>query len=95
MTNEDTVKREAVLNTLDAMDAALDEDRTVEAYKELLKECYKTLPPVAPKQKTGKWIAGKTIGDGFTCSECGTQYKVYPIVHNYCPHCGAKMEGEE
>lgn len=46
---EDVVKREAVLNTLDTMDAALDENRTVEAYKELLKECYKALPPVTPK----------------------------------------------
>ena len=46
---EDAVKREAVLNTLDAMDAALDENRTVEAYKELLKECFKELPPVTPK----------------------------------------------
>jgi len=46
---EDAVKREAVLNTLDTMDAALDENRTVEAYKELLKECFKALPPVTPK----------------------------------------------
>lgn len=50
---EDAVKREAVLNTLDTMDKALDENRTVEAYKELLKECYKALPPVTPKQR---WI---------------------------------------
>lgn len=48
---DDAVKREAVLNTLDTMDKALDEDRTVEAYKELLKECYKELPPVTPTAK--------------------------------------------
>ncbi len=75
---EDTVKREAVLNTLDAMDNALDENRTVEAYKELLKECYKELPPVAPKPKTGKWVFLHdkfSEWDGvtwyFKCSECG------------------------
>ena len=45
---EDAVKREAVLNTLDTMDKALDEDRTVEHYKELLAECYKALPSVTP-----------------------------------------------
>lgn len=42
----DSISRKAVLNTLDTMDKALDENRTVEAYKELLKECYKELPPV-------------------------------------------------
>ena len=50
---EDAVKRESVLNTLDTMDKALDENRTVEDYKELLKECYKELLPVTPKQR---WI---------------------------------------
>ena len=52
---EDTVSRQAVLDTLDKMDKALDTDRTVENYKELLTECYKNLPPVTPKEKTG-WI---------------------------------------
>ena len=52
---EDAVRRQAVLNTLDKMDKALDDDRTVESYKELLTECYKDLTPVMPKEKT-KWI---------------------------------------
>ena len=50
---EDAIKREAVLNTLDEMDAVLDENRTVESYKELLKACYKELLPVKPK---ARWI---------------------------------------
>ena len=41
---EDAISRKAVLNTLENMDKALDEDRTVENYKELLRECYKVLP---------------------------------------------------
>jgi hypothetical protein len=41
-----------VLNTLENMDRALDEDRTVENYKELLRECYKVLPSVTPKPKS-------------------------------------------
>ena len=48
---EDVVRRQAVLNTLDKMDKALDEDRTVENYKELLTECYKDLIPVIPKEE--------------------------------------------
>lgn len=48
---DDAVRRKTVLNTLDNMDSALDdEDRTVETYKELLKECYKVLPSVTPQE---------------------------------------------
>ena len=43
---EDAISRKAVLDTLERMDKALDEDRTVENYKELLRECYKVLPSV-------------------------------------------------
>ena len=38
------ISKQAVLNTLDNMDKALDEDRTVETYKALLTECIKVLP---------------------------------------------------
>jgi len=47
----DLISRQAVLETLDDMDNALDEDRTVENYKELLTECYEVLPPVTPQTK--------------------------------------------
>jgi hypothetical protein len=51
---DDCVRRKAVLNTLERMDKVLDEDRTVDSYKELLKECYKVLPSVTPQEpKTG------------------------------------------
>ena len=40
----DYISRQAVLNTLDNMEKALDEERTVEKYKELLTECIKVLP---------------------------------------------------
>lgn len=43
---EDAISRRAVLDTLDKMDSVLDEDRTVETYKELLAACYKDLPSV-------------------------------------------------
>lgn len=51
---DDCVRRKAVLNTLERMDKVLDEDRTADSYKELLKECYKVLPSVTPQEpKTG------------------------------------------
>ena len=49
-TCEDIISRQAVLDTLDKMDKALDIDRTVENYKELLMECYKDLPPAISKE---------------------------------------------
>ena len=47
---EDCISRQAVLDTLDTTDKFMDEERTVETYKALLKECYETLSPVTPKQ---------------------------------------------
>ena len=46
----DAISRQAVLNTLDYIDKTLDEDRTVEKYKEMLKECYEVLPSVTSQQ---------------------------------------------
>ena len=44
-----------------------------------------------PKPKTGKWIVDRY------CSECEWDKKdaelVCNIPTNYCPNCGAKMEG--
>lgn len=57
---DDAISRDAVLKTLDNMDKALDENRTVEEYKALLKECYKELPSVT--QKSGKW---QVVSDGY------------------------------
>lgn len=33
--------------------------------------------------------------DGFTCSECGYHMVVGDGAYNYCPNCGARMDGEE
>lgn len=49
----DSISRQKVLNTLDFADNALDEERTVEKYKELLTECIKMLPSA---ENNGEWI---------------------------------------
>lgn len=77
---------------------------------ELVRYCYpceKVLKkideqPTIEERKTGKWI--RNVDDDinawwYECSECGD----YPLKNAYghdelsqwCPHCGAKMEGEE
>ena len=40
----DSISRQAVLDTLENVDKFLDEERTVEKYKELLTECINELP---------------------------------------------------
>lgn len=45
----DAISRISVLDTLDTTDEFMDEERTVENYKALLKECYEVLPSVTPK----------------------------------------------
>lgn len=52
-TLSELITKQAVLNTLDNADKFLDEERTVEKYKELLTECIKVLPSA---ENTGEWI---------------------------------------
>ena len=72
----DYISRQAVLNTLDNMEKALDEDRTVEKYKELLTECIKVLPTVENK---GEWIpVSERLPEEenkryWICTDCGYQ----------------------
>lgn len=100
---EDVVSRRAVLDTLDKMDKALDTDRTVESYKELLTECYKVLPPVTPKEKTGHWIPveyptgveafgiKEMTAVALRCSVCEKEVDISDGDFKLCPYCGAKM----
>lgn len=56
------------------------------------------MPTVEPEQKRGKWVV--KVGDLYpgekcgTCSRCGYQTEFY-LFYDYCPKCGARMEGEE
>jgi len=57
--------------------------------------------------KTGRWIngeywsegcgMGETYGYYYKCSECGAEEKggYEKCGYNFCPMCGAKMEGAE
>ena len=58
---------------------------------------------IEPERKTGTFIG--TEYDGFSdgnpvyyeweCSECGCVFEDEEPTYNYCPNCGAKMEGEQ
>lgn len=48
--------------------------------------------------KHGEWIAPNDDQDFYKCSECnvdicGSEYTPDELGMNYCPNCGAKMDG--
>lgn len=66
-----------------------------------INEVLNSMPSVQPKQKTGRWI-DNTVAFYRECSECGALVtnrieKIFLHLEgkklNYCPNCGAKMEG--
>lgn len=89
---EDCVSREAMLNGLASIAKAKARSDAQKALMGRIMFFTEQLPSVAPKSRTGKWVAGRTIGDGFTCSECNTRYRMYPMIYRFCPKCGTKME---
>lgn len=49
-----------------------------------------------PERPRGEWIPHKSIFGGlgekvYTCNQCG--YNIGFHTENFCPNCGAKMEG--
>lgn len=61
------------------------------------------LPSVAPKAKTGRWIAQNihNCHTDFKCSACGYIHSFMHLYgkptadYTYCPNCGAKMQEVE
>ena len=57
------------------------------------KQLLENLPPVKPEQKMGRWVEHfDKSGKWYECDQCHTDWGG---AVNYCPNCGAKMEGEE
>ena len=44
--------------------------------------------------KSGKWRLYSPFTDTYECDECGYQVIDESFCTNYCPNCGATMEGE-
>ena len=80
---EDAVSRQEVADILENADP------------DLYVDLFNKLPPVTPKQRTGKWIDVDVMGmPAQACDQCKT---FFPLAytgggHHYCPNCGAKME---
>ena len=94
-TTEDCISREAAIGAVGYYSLHSD-DKLLFADKPL-----KDLPSVEPERKTGKWIehdTGHSIY--YDCSLCGclapcteTADEILWKMANYCPDCGAEMEG--
>ena len=55
------------------------------------------LPPAQPEPKMGKWLDANICGElpVIVCDQCNTFYPLsFGEFHNFCPNCGAKMEGD-
>jgi hypothetical protein len=78
------------------MNTAVDDDVVAleDAIDALQKIASGELAPVVHE----KWIIGDIVFDkgfhNFTCSNCGST-EVWFHGYNYCPHCGAKMDGKD
>lgn len=51
------------------------------------------LPSVPPQVVHGRWVTVGPVIDLCECSEC--KFRAIRAERNYCPHCGAKMDGGE
>lgn len=67
-------------------------DMEVEIQRSAMKSMgYEPALKDAEPVRHGKWIEKSTGGEHFACcSECG--YVEWDTLHNYCPHCGARMD---
>ena len=57
-------------------------------------------PTIEPERKKGRWISADAIFHGvpFYCSECGEVTRdtvMWKPRWNFCPICGARMEGTD
>lgn len=111
---DDCISRQAVLDAIDVKawefcdylirEGRNDEQQPVSHFADNLRECVgEDLPPVTPKEKTGRWISFGVQGEidgqivrAFTCSKCGA-ISIFRVSNrnivngDLCPNCGAKM----
>lgn len=98
-TDSDTISRKAVIDAIDEWKEACADNGHKETVSDikLIRKDFIELPPVTPKQRTGKWLDANICGElpVIVCDQCNTFYPLsFGEFHNFCPNCGAKMEGD-
>ena len=101
----DLIDRQAAIDSIekhlrfgDELYPLTDTDKVLNHAFSIAASCVYNLPSAQPERKTGRWIPQKdkwgdyvTTVDGYVCSECNN---FDCMEENYCPNCGARMEGE-
>lgn len=59
--------------------------------EETARQCIENYEPV----RHGRWIKEEDRTNHWHCSECGLVEGMVHYTMNYCPKCGAKMDGKE
>lgn len=57
----------------------------------IVERTFEQLKPTIDPVKHGRWI---DFGSGQECTQCHEKQYGYDSYRFYCPHCGAKMDGE-
>ena len=86
----DTISRQGAIDMLDKRFDSIPMDQTTEILQ--LRKDLRELPSA---QRKGKWIwEDNEIRFAWTCSECGYGIRGDRAITNFCPNCGARMDGE-
>lgn len=85
--SDDLISRQAAIEMVDNYADDIYNSTAKEIKQELI-----NLPSIQPQEKTGKWeiAIGYDIERTVMCDQCR---KMAYEPSNYCPYCGAKMEG--
>ena len=91
MKTNDLISRQIVINTIELANGALYWNQTL---MENLVSVIKAIPAIEPV-KRGEWKLNYALPTLKPfCSVCGKDSPT-KMRYDYCPHCGAKMDGEE
>lgn len=99
---DDLIRRQRILNELDRIISIgiKGKDGRTPISAEIFRDFVEAVPIIQPEQKIGRWIDMKDCEDCWLCSNCKDMFMLIEGTpkdnnYNYCPNCGAKMDGEE
>ena len=97
--SEDAISRQAAIDTIESWLSCDDYNEAERHIMRAMQSVLYDLPPVTPKEKTGRWEVYEVVDFGdfkgtekYKCSKCGEKVGVFKS--NFCPNCGKRMVSE-